>query len=128
MSETTDDFHTPLPGKEVFGEEVNLLRKAFLAKFRVFGAGKVPNNLPTACVLNGRRFPNYLNSPYFLTRKSVFFYLDGQSSLWETTPAQVLHYLSIREPWEDYDICLFDDTLEWCVGITHNNYVIVVVN
>ena len=41
------------------------------------------------------------------------------------TPLEVLDYLKNKEPWEDYDICLFDDSLEWCVGITHNDEIFV---
>jgi len=110
------------------GEEVDFLKEAFLARFRTVSPAAVASNIPTACVLKGRRTPDYLNSRYFLTRKSVFFYLDSQEGLHQTEPAEVLQYLSTREPWENYDICLFDETLEWCVGITHDNYVIVVVN
>ena len=125
MEQTPLDYHTPLPGEAIPDEQAAEIKKAFLAKFRVFAPGRVPNNIPTACLLNGRHDPSYLNETRFLNRKSVFFYMDG-SVLRRAKPAEIPQYLSKREPWEDYDICLFDETLSWCVGITHNDHVIVV--
>ena len=76
-SESMSKFHTPLPGKDVVDESYQTLRRAFLHKFRVFDPGIVPNNIPTACLLKGDKEADYLNSPQFLTRRVIFFFLES---------------------------------------------------
>lgn len=125
MNQLIPEYDTPLPGGTVSDGEAAAIKKAFLAKFRGVDHARVPSNIPTACVLQGHDNPAYLKESRFLNRKSIFFYTDG-GGLRRSNPVEVLHYLEVREPWESYDICLFDETLSWCVGITHNDSIIVV--
>jgi|ERR1035438_1921805 hypothetical protein len=126
MNEPALHFETPLPGDEVPKQQASLLVEAFIARFRLCKPSQTPSNVPTACVLQGRKDREYLGKPRFLNRKSVLFYLESAHCLRRTTPIEAADYFSAREPWEDYDVCLFDESLEWCVGITHNDDVIVI--
>ena len=119
-------FDTPLPGQIIAGTAAEKVVSDFLRRFRKGDPRRVPSNLPTACVVEGHKDKNILKSPNFLAKQRVFFFLDPDPPLlYSADPSSVLKYLAIRQPWEDYDICLFDESLDWCIGITHNDDVIV---
>ena len=119
-------FDTPLPGQIMTGMEAEKIIKGFLHRFRKVDSARVPSNLPTACILQGRKLKDISNIPNLLRKPRIFFYLDpAPCFLYLTEPESVLNYLAKRQPWEDYDICLFDESLEWCIGITHNDDIIV---
>lgn len=126
MNEPLLRFETQLPGDAIPRREASRLIEAFLKKFRRCKPAEIPSNVPTACTLTGRNERDYFNTPQFLDNKSVLFYLEAAQILNRTTATAVAHYLAVREPWEDYDVCLFDESMEWCVGITHNDDVIVI--
>lgn len=126
MSESTLKFETPLPGDEVPQQEASQLIERFIKQFRKCKAPETPSNIPTACMLNGRKDREYLALPRFQNRKCILFYLESAHLLRRTSPAAAANYFSLRAPWEDYDICLFDESMEWCVGVTHNNDVSVI--
>jgi hypothetical protein len=126
MNEPTPQFETQLPGDQVPQQQAKLLVKAFIEKFRTCEPAVTPSNIPTACVLQGRIDHEFLSDSRFLARKEILFYLESADCLRRTTPTSAAHYFSTREPWEDYDVCLFDESLEWCVGVTHNDDIIVI--
>ena len=126
MSEPSVEFETPLPGCKVPEGKATRLIRDFVKKFRTADPSAVPSNLPTACLLKGREDKRYLHEPRFLQRKRLLFLLESAGILREVTPTDIMEYLEAREPWEDYDICLFDESLDWSVGITHNGDVLVV--
>jgi len=125
MSEPTPQFATPLPGDKVPKQEASLLTKKFKDKFRKYTESEIPNNVPTACLLMGRKDHAYLDNPRFLKHKNILFYLEAACILHRASPMVIAHYFLIREPWENYDVCLFDESFGWCVGITHNDDVII---
>lgn len=126
MNEFPLQFETQLPGDEVPQQEASQLVEKFIKRFRKCKVPETPSNVPTACVLDGRKDRDYLVKPAFQRRNSVLFYLESGRVLRRTTPAEAANYFAVREPWEDYDVCLFDESLEWCVGVTHNDDVIVI--
>lgn len=126
MSDLDAQFETPLPGLVVPDGIASGLLDAFIEKFRGIIPPEVPANLPTACVLKGRKDPDYLRRAPFVSRTIVLVWFETAKRLHQATPDEILKYLADKQPWEDYDICLFDETLHWCVGLTHNNDVIVV--
>lgn len=118
-------FDTPLPGQLVESTTAEKIVADFRQRFRIADSARIPSNVPTACLLQGDKATNVFQSQKFLEKDRIFFYLESASLLYLAEPQTILHYLAGRQPWEDYDICLFDESLEWCVGITHNDDVIV---
>ena len=82
--------------------------------------------MPLACVLKGKEDPNYIKTINFSKRGDMLFLVEGAHLLHEASPQQISKYFDSREPWEDYDICIFDRTFVWCIGVTHNGHVVVV--
>ena len=105
------------------GEET---RREVIARFRsVFRrtGPETPANLPTACT-----FPFALDEDpavalHSRTAREVFVLFEHSADLRRTSVPQLLSFLKERQPWENTDICVFDDTFSWCVGLTHNDRV-----
>ena len=97
-----------------------ILRIFVLSGFRKTDPAKVPSNIPTACVLDGMLDAQVLTSREFKQRSKVYVFVEGAGIVFVAKPQEIIKYLSARQPWEDYDICLFDENMEWCIGLTHN--------
>lgn len=124
-SEDSIKFHTPLPGLAIPSNEASGIISDFLVRFRKTTPAQTPSNIPTACVLQGRKYLDVLIPPKLVEKHEILFYVDSTFLLHKTCPSEVLRYLAVREIWEEYDMCLFDKGLEWCIGITHNNHTII---
>ena len=125
LSDSSTKFDTPLPGRPVASDVAERVISDFLLRFRKTAASQSPSNIPTACVLRGRKFRDLLIPPKLLEKHQILFFLESASILNVVDPSAVVHYFEERKPWEDYDICLFDESLEWCIGITHNGDTII---
>ena len=123
--EDIQKFDTPLPGELVERIKAEKIINDFRERFRKADPSQTPSNLPIACVLRGSKDKDILQSPKLLGKHQILFFLESASLLYSTKPQAVLDYLSKRQPWEDYDLCVFDESLEWCIGITHNDDIIV---
>jgi hypothetical protein len=121
MPEKPPKFETPLPGQPVAEAEAQDIIVRFEKRFRVFGPSELPSNVPTACILGGRKVGSDFISEKLLNNSSIYFYIESAALLHSAEPQTVQAYLAKKEPWEDYDICLFDKSLDWCLGATHND-------
>lgn len=113
---------TIIPGINVAFEHEKLIA-TFKKKFR-FQPDDGYDNVPTSCYLQGHINPNAFNMPFFMNSKKVYMYFDFDNDLRILTPLDVIKYKSQLQEWEDYDFCVFDDSLEWCIGVTHNDQII----
>ena len=125
MNKESENFDTPLPGVIVSEIEAAKLIIRLLLRFRKTDPAKVSSNIPTACVLDGMLDDQVLTRRKFKERLKVYVFVEGAGIVFVATPQEIINYLSARQPWEDYDICLFDENMEWCIGLTHNGQVIV---
>ena len=128
MSNLKPDFDTPLPGRDVPSPRKATVIKQFLAVFRVFPPGEVPSNIPTACLIKGSHDLKILSDPTFRARKNIYFYLESgdvrENDVLRICDAlDLIQYVEQKEPWQDHDICAFDDTMAWCLAVTHNHSV-----
>jgi len=76
MNDQEAQFDTPLPGTVVPDAIASGLLKAFIAKFRGIDPPEVPGNLPTACVLKGRKDPDYLHRVSFASRNNILVWFE----------------------------------------------------
>lgn len=51
----------------------------------------------------------------------MIVYMENYEVMIRTTAPAALKFLKDREPWEDFDVCIFDDEISWCVAMTHND-------
>ena len=86
----------------------------------------IPSNLPTACLLEGRKARTVADLLLNFDDQEVFVYWDQGTALRRESFRVVSKFWATREPWEDYDFCVFPRSLDWCIGFTHNDYCVLV--
>jgi len=126
MTDMKSDFDTPLPGRDIANPTKASVIKQFLEVFRVFSKGEAPYNIPTACLVKGPRGSEVLKDPTFLARKNIYFYLESgevpeDEILRICDATDLVQYVKQKEPWEDYDLCTFDESMTWCLAVSHND-------
>ncbi len=125
MIENEESEGTPFPGKRLPDMEVKEISKRFLLAFRAEEKGKFLSGIPTACLIKGPDTPDILGRESFLGLNRVFFLLEGPLRIFETSALAVQAFVEGKDVWEDYNICVFDESYEWCIGITHNDTILV---
>ena len=121
MSPPTEQ--TPLPGYTVDPKEMARILPSFLAKYRL---NKKKTSVPTACILDGPERRDIFDADYFRSERATYFLFEHPRRLHSATARELKAYLQARQPWEDYDICVFPADLEWCIGLTHNESILLV--
>jgi hypothetical protein len=126
---------TPMPGKRLESVRMQKVHTAFLAAFR-HEPNDIPTQVPTnACFEDARLVDEtILDRPWLCEDRRVLVMQEGgimgracaPQDIYETSVREARQFLAKRHPWEDYDLYIFDDSLEWCVSISHHGEVIVV--
>lgn len=119
-----EDDATPDPGAPMASAPARERLSEFRSRFRP--RQDIPDNVPTACLLQGDRDPEVLKSPEFLRHDVVHVMFEYNEQVRVATAIEVARYVEERQPWEDYDLCICNPALTWCIGVTHNEDVIVV--
>lgn len=117
--------NTPDPGIEISDEGILKIVKKFIEIYRRELYEMMPDNVPTACTIDGVKNNGILSSQAFKSMKSVYVLFDSPFKLLRASGSEVCSYVKNRNPWEDYDFCVFDESLKWAIGITHDDDVIV---
>ncbi len=101
------------------------LIKNFLKKYRNSGSSKEAFNIPTACTLSGKKGKKLTDIKSFSGDEEVFIYWDEGELLRKDKLKNINEFWESREPWGDYDFCIFPESLNWCIGFTHNEYCVL---
>jgi hypothetical protein len=120
MSESNNGDWTPCPGEVVSGEEAQRLVSSFERRFRVHTEGRHPK-VPTWVTFDAtsrRADLRMFASTRIEDEAEVFLYFEGRE-LRRTTMREVRQYVAALEPWEDWDLYVFDARMEWCIAYTH---------
>ncbi len=117
---------TPKPGRRVLPDDAAKLVESLRAKL----VGKIDTsmatNVPLACRLMGAQTPGLSLDDRLTGEMEVYLYFENLNEVRQSTIANLEAYLSTKEPWEDYDICVFDDRFKWFIGVTHNDAIIAI--
>jgi hypothetical protein len=79
--------------------------------------------IPIACQFLAAESSNRFEERWFAGEEAVVAFFENYNVMVLTKVKAVLSLLSQREPWQDWDICLFDWSVTWCAAITHNDEV-----
>lgn len=82
---------------------------------------KMAADVPLACRLLGEETPRLCDVPIVNSGRIVFALFENTDELRRSTFDELCNYLDSKEPWEDYDILVFDESFDWFVGFTHND-------
>ena len=115
---------TPLPGIQLPETTADNVIRQFKEKFYRPSSNKpqpgriwlaFPENMPSQ-----RSDDSILSSPAFLGYRTVLFWIEGTNEVYQATPRQVAEHFAARNPWEDFDTYIFNESMEWCIVFTHN--------
>lgn len=124
--EDMEDF--PLPGFAITGKEGNRIINNFLQKYRINTQGKIPR-IPTWVTFSHSLFsapmniPSVFKSEWFVQYDQLYFFDEHGNpiKLYRASPQEIHLFFVKRQPWQDQDYYIFDDTYRWCIAITHDN-------
>jgi hypothetical protein len=57
--------------------------------------------------------------------KCIFMYHERLKTVYRTNFQQICLYIEQLEPWEDIDCLVFDEKLDWFLGINHNEKILL---
>lgn len=112
---------TPKPGQAMSSADAELLLEALQTAFHPHFDAGLSNNIPMACRLEGVRIGGDLSDIPVNQESKAYSLYENTGEIFLTTVKAMADYLKQRQPWEDYDICIFDISLNWCIGISHED-------
>ena len=54
--------------------------------------------------------------------KKVYFYDERRNEMYGVLFSEICEYIDNSEPWEEIDAEIFDDSYEWFIAITHEDF------
>jgi len=112
---------TPKPGKIISTDKATLLIETFRSAFEPYFDSSMEDTIPMACRLEGTSISEDLSEISIANDSKAYSFFENTNELFLTSPKAMADYLQRREPWEDYDICIFDTSLKWCIAISHED-------
>jgi hypothetical protein len=112
---------TPKPGEIISSGNAKLLVENFSSEFQPHIDSTLAGNVPMACSLEGAAISDDLSNLPISEDKKVYVFYENTNELYLTTIKAMAYYLKSREPWEDYDICIFDSSFDWCLAVSHED-------
>jgi hypothetical protein len=128
---TTDkksDSGTSKPGRKVDAVDAKIIIGKMVEAFRPKNLQYSNSNVPTACLIEGVDLTLDKVGSQFGNGRDVLAYFENTNELFQVFLGEFISYFTEKEPWEDYDICLFDRSFSWCVALTHEEIVKLVIN
>lgn len=122
----SSDESTPYPGSMVDIDVAKPIINKFVRTYRGCLYDGMPDNVPTACTLDGEKDSSVFDSEIFRSKKSLYVLFESPYELYIASGEEIFQFYHALEPWEDYDFCVYDETLNWCIGVTHNEDVLVI--
>lgn len=101
--------------------EAKQIRARLLARLEGYFYSARSDEIPIACRIEPTEYANELQESWFSGVKTVIVYMENYGTMIRTTAPTALQFLKAREPWQDFDVCIFDDEISWCVALTHND-------
>lgn len=109
-------------GKEIDREK----KEALLSRLVVRLEGRINRlfveSVPLSCRVLGVHFEE-ISMDWYGCDESVFVYFENNEIMVIAPWSEVFEFFSNREPWEDYDACIFNSNIDRCIAITHNDEV-----
>jgi len=111
---------TPKPGTMVLADMADSVIDRFYTKFKREKVG-LPTDLPAWCTFDkGIKIDEgILFHPALMGQQPLYIFFENGKKLYRANIEQIRVYFKEKEPWEDYDIYIFNDTMNWCIVFTH---------
>ncbi|MDR6536757.1 hypothetical protein [Variovorax soli] len=117
----TSDMDFSFLGSLVAPAEAREIRAHLLRRLNSNFFPERSDALPIACRIEPLEQASELQEHWFSGIQAVIAYMENYDLMIRTTVPAVLKFLGAREPWQDFDVCIFDDEMNWCAALTHND-------
>lgn len=77
--------------------------------------------LPMACRIKPQKQSSRFEESWLPKCGELSAYFENYDLMVLTTAERISNFLRQREPWQDFDVCFFDEKMTWCAALTHND-------
>lgn len=110
-------------GKVLPSEQVAELRRKLLQKLDMHLYHDRMDSIPISCRIKPIKESRRLEAAWLPESKDIVAFMENYETMILTNANTLLPFLEKREPWQDFDVCIFDQEMTWCVALTHNDEV-----
>lgn len=103
-----------------------VLRKMLIEKLAGNFFADRSDSIPISCRFIPSKSADNLEEKWFSDGVTYIVYMENYEVMILSDAKNFLKFLNEREPWQDYDVCIFDENLTFCVALTHNDEVKVI--
>lgn len=111
----------PLAGQPLEKSEASALKLAFIKVFESSFDPTVSMSAPLSCRMTSPITLSAIELEWFQGEREVLVLLENYDAVIVASVDVFLRFWENREPWQCYDICLFERSMRWCICLTHNN-------
>ena len=108
-------------GEVLTPERADKLRHKLLCRLTTHFFPDRMDSIPISCRIKPMQQGSQLNKAWFEKADSVVVYMENYEVMVRSTANTVLRFLNTREPWQDFDVCIFPEDVTWCAALTHND-------
>lgn len=111
---------TPKPGNRVPKDIEKAIISNFYSKYRRVSNNQAPN-IPTWCTfISSIQIDEDILSHEKLSKyNNLFVFFEYQDEVYSANIQEIRRFFTNRKPWEDYDIYVFPESIDWCIAFTH---------
>ena len=108
-------------GKVLTQEQAAHLRHKLLERLATHLYSDREECIPISCQIKPMQQGHQLDVTWFSGSGELVVFMENYDTMVLSTSGPVLKFLNNREPWQDFDVCIFDQEVTWCVALTHND-------
>lgn len=106
-------------GEEIGGGEYSSLVTELTERLDQHVDLSLAESVPLSCKVIGIHFENF-SKDWFDSDHCAFVFFENYQKVVSAAWREIFNFFSNREPWEDYDACIFSFKAGRCVATTHN--------
>lgn len=115
----TVDFDTL--GQQIACDRFLAIRQLLLQKLKFFMPDDPCASIPIACRIEPQKLSLQFEESWLPQSGKLFLYMENYDLMILAAAERVSRFLQQREPWQDFDVCIFDQEITWCAALTHND-------
>ncbi len=108
-------------GENLSPERSAELRRNLLKRLKMNFFPDRQESIPISCRIKPVWQSSQLEKSWFRNISKVVVYMENYDLMVLAEIDDVLRFLNSREPWQDFDVCIFDEDMTWCAALTHND-------
>lgn len=110
-------------GKVFSDDHKTELRQKLIKKLAIFFDSDRSDSIPISCRITALELYENVERSWFSTEDNYIVYMENYDVMVLSQAKTFIAFLEGREPWQDYDLCIFDEGITFCVALTHNDEV-----